>query len=190
MRLCVCPPPVRSPLIGDRLRCATCGGWTPVGRPAAVERIGRAAEKAVELLPYLAEQYAWAQSVLWGLQRRGGGGAGRSSGVSDPTGALAIAEPHVQARAYVAIAARLLERVFGEDDRGGLLREADDALGEALYVVDPGPPVRVDHASTSAPCPRCKGKGKVDVVSSGRPDLIESHAYAAKRRARGEAVPR
>lgn len=56
MRTCTCRSPVRS--VVDRLRCSACGAWSPSGRPASRERMGRTAEEATSLLPCLAEQYA------------------------------------------------------------------------------------------------------------------------------------
>lgn len=172
MRLCACP---RVSRVGssDPLRCGRCSLWTPSGRPATREKAVRAAEEAISLLTRSQEDYAWLVGSLYGLQRRrgsAGGASGNRLAWSDSTGDLAGSEAHLRARAYASLASRFLLRALLE------LRRADEAIGEALYALDPGPVPKVDFAVT-------------DVVPSGRPDLAEAHAARARRWARGEGVP-
>lgn len=155
----------------------------PGGTPWSREDFAKAGDEAASLLEKATTDYGWLEGLLYGLQSPGGS-SGRSSGPSDPTGSLAASGGHERARAWAALASRRLRRALAE------LRRVDEAVGEALFALDPGPPARVDYATRDFPCPRCKGVGRLAVVPEGRRDLAEAHAAAGRRRARGEGVPR
>lgn len=180
MRPCPCPRPQRD--ARDRLRCSLCGGWAAAGTPLTRSDFTRAAEEATSLLENAVAEYAWLEGALYGLQRRGS--LGPSSGTSDPTGVQVAAQGLDRARSWASLASRLLARALEE------LQRVDEAVGEARYAVDYGPPVKVDHVSRGVPCPKCKGAGRLPVIPEGRPDLVRAYAAAGQRAERGEAVPR
>lgn len=181
MKSCACPRPQRS--TQDRLRCSLCGGWSAAGAaPFSRVDFTQAGEEAASFLENAVAEYAWLEGALYGLQSRGNG-SGRTSGPSDPTGALAGSEGHDRARSWAALASRLLRRAVDE------LQRVDEAVGEARYAIDQGPPVKVDYVTRDLPCPRCGGSGRLAVVPEGREDLAAAHAAKGRRVKRKEDVP-
>lgn len=173
MKLCQCPAPLRSTTTPEHLRCLRCAGWTPHGRLSNVEHIITVTSEAISLVQKLAEDYGWVHDLAYDPTRRGHGN-GRTSDVADPTLALVLAgERRPMIAAYATIASRLTERALVA------LRNADEAIGDALYCAEPPGPA--DHTPAPFHDPHS--------LYPGRPDLEAAHAAQNRRRTRGEGTP-
>ncbi len=170
MRFCDCPAPLRSTASLERLRCLRCAGWTPHGRMTPVDRNVLTTNELVSLATKIGEDYSWVHDLAYNPTRRGHGN-GRSTDVADPTLNLILTnERRPFIAAYATIASRLLERALVA------LRNADEAIGDALYYAEPPGPA--DHTPAPFHDPA--------TLFPGRPDLAEAHAAQARRRGRGE----
>jgi hypothetical protein len=172
MKLCSCPGPLRSTSELERLRCLRCQGWSPHGRLVSVDRAAIQTGEVISLATKISEDFGWVHSLAHDPGRRGHSN-GRVADVSDPTGQAATNKQRLVVAAYAAIASRLVERALGA------LRNADEAIGDALLAAElPGP---VDHTPAPFHDPAS--------LFPGRPDLADAHAARARRRARGEGTP-
>ena len=156
----------------DPHHCARCSGWTPHGGLPSTERVAILAREITSLTNRLADDYAWAHGIAF-APASGNGTGGRRGGHSDPTGGVIANQTRITVRAYTAIAARLLEGAVRS------LRNADEAIGDALYAAEPPGPK--DHTPAPFHDPA--------TLYPGRPDLAEAHAARDRRRARGEEIP-
>lgn len=169
MRLCQCPRPLRATSSLERLRCLRCAGWTPHGRVPTVERTIAQTGELVSFAAKIGEDYGWVHDLAHDPTRRGHGN-GRSTDVANPTLEVLMHERRPLIVAYATVAGRLLERSLIT------LRQADEAIGDALYCAErPGP---ADHTPAPFHDPAS--------LFPGRPDLAEAHAAQDRRRARGD----
>jgi hypothetical protein len=169
-------PCAAGPLLpGDNpelLRCARCSGWTPHGGLPSIERVAILTREITSLTTRLADDYAWAHGIAF-APGSGNGAGRRRGGHSDPTGGVIADQTRITVRAYTAIAARLLEGAVRS------LRNADEAIGDALYAAEPPGPK--DHTPAPFHDPA--------TLYPGRPDLAEAHAAQDRRHIRGEGIP-
>ena len=169
-----CPAgPLRDTAAPNQLRCHRCGGWTPHGGLPSPERVTILVAEAISLLTELAlapkQNYRWAHGVAFDPTRRSNGGGART-GHGDPTGARVADPRRAMVRDAAIVAARLLERAVRD------LRNADDAIGQALFAAEPPGPA--DHVQAPFHDPAS--------LFPGRPDLEDSHAAQGRRWGRGE----
>lgn len=162
---CDCPHPSRDPHSGDRERCITCSGWTPHGRPTPRGGFDQTISELRSLLDRLVTDWHTIADDPTPA-RRGDSNGGGALAWSDPTGDSATATRRRYIGDWVTLTARFLDRARLE------LRRADDAIGKALYVADPGPPERV--AGTWYP---------TLILENEHADAVEAQQ---RRRARGE----
>lgn len=161
MRLCECRSPARSAIDRDRLRCSSCSHWTPHGRVLSMPRLEALMKDARSLLANVEEQLPWELSP----HRPGAAPGVRSSAPSDPTGSQAVDTAASQIGAYRALSGRLLERALVH------LRQADEAVGEALFIAE------------GRPGERDEGEWWPQLTSQA--DLAEAKAAQERRMASG-----
>lgn len=158
--LCACQAPLRATPHPDPLRCDTCDGLTPYGRPWTLAKAVQAQQELTSIVTQLAKD------LPWELTTHRPPSNGRRSGVANPTLAAATDEAVVVSHAWRQAATRLAERALL------YLRLADQAAGEALLAVD------------RAPAERLEGQWFPQIVQEA--EVERGKAMQAKRRARGE----
>jgi hypothetical protein len=166
VRLCECPKgPTTNTSLRDRRYCIQCQGWNPPRRHHRSADLDRQAKNALRLLRAFVDEYRWAASYTTTA-----GGANlpvRGGGRPDPTGNTAVDIRVATVNSWRRLAASFFL------DAVRALENADIALGEARYAVDPGPGEHV-RSVWHEPIPE------------GRPDLEEAHAAKVRRTARGD----
>lgn len=179
MRLCGCDHPTRNLHSPDRLRCDTCGQWTPHGRAPQHTRLSQHVAELVSIAAHLLDEWQWVEPASLTTVHQSA--AGRASGPSDPTGAAAADGQRLAVRSRVVLAARLLERSLA------YAKLADEAVGDALYALDAG---RGDD--------RTRGQWweqgitrdtPVADIGASRPDVRDAQEARGRRWERGEGIP-
>lgn len=171
MRICDCTTKNITP--GERLRCQTCAGWTPYGRPLTNDKISRLAEETISILAKLLDDHQWLQGIIHSPTRQGDPIAIKQTGHSDPTGQTTTDPQRLRIRNYVVLCGRLLEHI------NETARHADEAAGDAFLAAETRPPGGDPHVPAAYH----------DTIPQGRPDLEQAHHARDRRHTRGEGIP-